>query len=123
MKITLKESHNGYRFVTNVHIVRGIGKRSIRVVVRPFFGEANSEESLITLAAMRAAKMGWKTIVVMPGCINPDGAYTMSWTQYIDRYSEQFERFLCYAKDATDTLTYAYPDIDVDFDIGSAGTN
>ncbi len=82
---TVSQSRNGFRGLDAAYLVHGIGRRAIRVVVRPFLAlglGAVDEEKLAVLAAARANRKGWKTIVVMPDPVYGDDAETMNWTRY-----------------------------------------
>lgn len=54
---------DGYRHWSNVHIVRGVAKRAIRVVLSGYRA-CQGDTELIIRAAKVAAKKGWKTVFV-----------------------------------------------------------
>jgi hypothetical protein len=68
-EVTTTQPENGHKFYTNVWIVRGIGKRAIRVVIAIGFHMDHrevSDEQLAIKAARVASKRGWKTIYIEP---------------------------------------------------------
>lgn len=79
---------NGYRYFSGVYLVRGIGKRSVRVIVRPFHSQRNaastvSDELLAALAARVAAKHGWRKVVVAPDDYLGEDARVFNMDQYL----------------------------------------
>jgi hypothetical protein len=94
---TVSITQYGHKHYTNVHLVRGIGRRAIRVIVRPFNGGAVDEFALVLIAAERAATNGWATIVVMPDCIDGDTAYTVNLSQFHMWYEFQEAKFLAFS--------------------------
>lgn len=78
---------NGKKDPQHYVLVRGIGKRAIKVFIRPilfsFCFEINAkiEEKLILLAAKRAAKNGWKKICIEQGIEDPISMYSYNVSQ------------------------------------------
>lgn len=86
--------------IGHLHLVRGIGKRAINVVLRPTHsshGYAN-EIYVIKLAAEYAAKRGWKTIYAEPDQIDCDTVRVFNTHQYfIDSNNKGYPgKFICY---------------------------
>jgi len=83
--LTVAVARTGFKGLNSAYMVRGMARRAIRVVVRPFLAAGLvglDEEKLAILAAARARRNGWKTIVVEPDPIYGDSATTMNWFEF-----------------------------------------
>lgn len=57
----------GYGWCTDVRLVRGVGRKTVRVIIRPAHGGGYDDEDRVAIdAAKIAAKNGWRKIVVTP---------------------------------------------------------
>lgn len=67
------------------HLVRNVGKRAVVVVVRPCWEKSGyaDENYIISLAAKRAVKKGWKVIYVEPDEIDMGTVRTFNSHQYL----------------------------------------
>lgn len=65
-------------------IVRDIGKRAVRVILRPTYSSRgyNDENYIINLAAKFANKRGWKTVYVEPDQIDMGSMRVFNSHQY-----------------------------------------
>lgn len=81
------------------YLVRGIGKRAIRVIIKPFPFTTQDIDTLelLLLAAKRAVHNGDKTVYVFPDCTDGEEAHIENHSQY---YSKQhcfyFNTYLTY---------------------------
>lgn len=64
--ITVTQCEQGYNWCTEVYLVRGIGRKTVRVILRPANnrGGYHNENQVIINAAKLATRKGWRKIVV-----------------------------------------------------------
>ncbi|MBK6616306.1 hypothetical protein [Ottowia sp.] len=84
----------GHAFFTGVYLVRGVGKRTVKVIIRPFHGAVMSvtEEWLAEQAARIASRKGWRKVVVAPDDYGYNDARVFNMHQFFvekDRIGHQ----------------------------------
>lgn len=82
--ISVTECDNGYRWFSNVKLVRGVGRKSIRVILRPAHGRGGygDETQVVIDAAKLASQNGWRKIVVAPDAYEGDTVRGFNIHQY-----------------------------------------
>ena len=67
-QVSVTPCHITYDWCTNVVLVRGIGRKAIRVIIRPLYNKCGyvDETRMAINAARIAAKKGWRKVVVAP---------------------------------------------------------
>jgi hypothetical protein len=99
MEITVEETQGFHRGIGTKYLVRGLGKRAIIVVVRPFYGGGRSRidgvwaDAIARRAAQRACRRGWKVIVAEPSMVYDDVVDSCNWAQFGDTRQDK-RRFL-----------------------------
>jgi hypothetical protein len=88
--ITVTDCAAGYSFFHNVKLVRGVGSKSIRVIIRPAHGRHGyvDENKTAIDAAKLAVKNGWRKIVVAPDSYEGSTIRCFNLHQY---YFEEFQ--------------------------------
>lgn len=81
----------GYDWCTNVRLVRGVGRKTIRVILRPAHGRVGyDDETKVAIdAAKLATKKGWRKIVVAPDDYKGDTIRGFNLHQY---HYEQWQK-------------------------------
>lgn len=66
------------------YLVRGVGKRAIHVVVRPFHGifANTTDEELAVKGAQYAAQKGWKNAIIEPDMVDGECAEIFNVSQH-----------------------------------------
>lgn len=92
-KLSVSDCKNGYSFFTNVKLVRGVGRKTVRVIICPAHGRNGYEDEakLAIDAAKLAAKKGWRKIVVAPDSYEGDTIRGFNLHQY---HHEEWQRGL-----------------------------
>lgn len=82
--VSISMPQHPHRIFTNVFLVRGVAKRAIKVIVRPFHGlsDYTNDQELALGAAKYAAKKGWKIVVVAPDDYYGEDALMYNWHQF-----------------------------------------
>jgi hypothetical protein len=63
--VSVEDCPSGHHYYCNVKLVRGVGKRSVRVIMGLFHWQDQlDEDSLAIRAAKLASKNGWRKIIV-----------------------------------------------------------
>lgn len=75
----------GYFQGMDYFLVRGVTRRAIRVLLRPFPGivQKVTDEALAIQAAQVAAQKGWKTVVVDAGDLDNEVAHVFNLDQHL----------------------------------------
>lgn len=92
--ISVTYCQNGYGLFTNVWLVRGIGRKTVRVIMRPILSRHRrnyfaDENKIIIDAARLATKKGWRKIVVAPDSFEGDTIRGFNLHQY---HYEEWEK-------------------------------
>lgn len=84
---------NGYGWCTNVKLVRGVGRKTVRVIIRPLHSRHGyvDEDEVAIKAAKLAFKKGWRKIVVGPDSYEGDTIRGFNLHQY---HHEEWQRGL-----------------------------
>lgn len=88
------EAASYHRGIGRKYLVRGFGKRAIKVIVRPFPVCGIYDEMAAWHAALEASKLGWKTVYVIPDYYDGDTAYIVNAHGFSQRDEHQFSRYL-----------------------------
>ena len=82
--ISVTYCESGYNWFTDVRLVRGVGRKPVRVILRPTHGRHGYDnETKVTIdAAKLAAKKGWRKIVVAPDDCEGDTIRGFNLHQY-----------------------------------------
>lgn len=92
-----------YKGFGSAYLVRGLGKRAIRVILRPCHSRSGfmSEEYIVGLAAKYAVKKGWKTIWAEPDQLDGDSVVVFNTHQYWYEQNQYgyFGKYLCMVDD------------------------
>lgn len=84
--VTVNMSQYGYKGFLNTYIVRGVGKRAVTVVFRPFDTAKLSyqdERQMAVEAAQYAVKKGWRVVVIMPDDYYGNDARMFNWHEFM----------------------------------------
>lgn len=89
ISVTICES--GYKWCTEVRLVRGVGRKSVRVILRPTPGRYGfDDETQVAIAAAKlATQKGWRKIVVAPDDFDGDTIRGFNLHQY---HYEQWQK-------------------------------
>lgn len=82
--ISVTDCAHGYAGLSHVKLVRGIGPRAVRVIIRPAHGHNgySDETGLAIDAAKLAVRKGWRKVVVAPDCYEGDTVRGFNLHQY-----------------------------------------
>lgn len=111
--IIITQCDKYYKGIGTVYLVQGIGKRAIKVILRPFFGRGLAdEEMVIKRSAAYANKKGWKIIWVEPDQLDGETVRMFNLhQQFHESWSHGFMgKFLCMARDADVVTESPYSD-------------
>lgn len=80
----IQETHAYFKGIGMVFLVRGLARRTIRVVLRPTHSREHyfDEENAILRAATLASKNGWKNVVVAPDDMEGETLRAFNWHQF-----------------------------------------
>ena len=91
MKITVEDGPSGHHPFSNVKLVRGVGKRSVRVTLRCFPWPPNEDEIAVE-AARIASRNGWRRVIVAYDSYEGDTIRAFNFHQY--HYEEWQKGFI-----------------------------